>query len=123
MFPLSFTGISVDKKQRIALKNLKMVGLNQRINHKPNELSGGEQQLVAIARALVNDPEIILADEPLSNVGTEHREIITEVIRGLKEEGKTIVMSAHEIPVEINKLIDRVFIFNESQLNESPRSK
>ncbi|MBU1853200.1 MAG: ABC transporter permease [Candidatus Omnitrophica bacterium] len=92
--PLIYSG----KKAVIenARKNLDSVGLSGRIAHKPNELSGGEQQRVAIARALVNDPLIILADEPTGNLDTKSEEEIIKILKGLNEQGKTIILVTHE---------------------------
>ncbi|MEI8185633.1 MAG: ABC transporter permease [Chlorobiaceae bacterium] len=93
--PHIYSGIKGDFRQE-AIKHLKMVGLEHRIDHTPNQLSGGEQQRVAIARALVRDPLIIFADEPTGNLDTKNSAEIMKILQGLHAEGKTIIMVTHE---------------------------
>ena len=88
-----------------ALEALEQVGLRKRTNHIPSQLSGGEQQRVCIARALINDPKIVLADEPTGNLDAVNEEIVLRLLRQLHQQGRTIVMVTHD-PV-VARLADR----------------
>jgi putative ABC transport system ATP-binding protein len=94
--PLIYAGYSKAERTRIAMETLKGVGLDNRALHKPNELSGGQRQRVAVARALVNDPSILLADEPTGNLDTKTSYEIMDLFDQLHKKGNTIVMVTHE---------------------------
>ena len=94
--PLIYAGYSKARRTEIAMETLRGVGLDNRALHKPNELSGGQRQRVAVARALVNDPSILLADEPTGNLDSKTSYEIMDLFDQLHKKGNTIVMVTHE---------------------------
>jgi putative ABC transport system ATP-binding protein len=97
--PLIYAGLKAKQRRELAMQALESVGLGDRVKHKPNEISGGETQRAAIARALVNDPLIILADEPTGNLDTKTGEEIMKIFYKLHQQGHTIIMVTHEAEV------------------------
>jgi len=105
--PMAFAGVSQDERKRQAKELLESVGLGERIDHKPTELSGGEQQRVAIARALVNNPSVVLCDEPTGNVDSKTGKEVMEILRKLnREQQQTFVIVTHD-PL-VAESVDRI---------------
>lgn len=95
--PMIFQRVSRSQRAQRAAELLVKVGLSDRAKHRPNELSGGERQRVSLARALANDPDIILADEPTGNLDSESGNTVMELLKRLKdEEGKTVIVVTHD---------------------------
>ncbi|HLG01832.1 MAG TPA: ABC transporter ATP-binding protein [Acidimicrobiia bacterium] len=97
--PLLLAGQRPDFARERALETLKLVGLEHRVDHRPNELSGGEQQRVTVARALAGRPSIVWADEPTGNLDTETAERVMQLIHDLHREGLTIMLVTHDAKI------------------------
>ena len=113
-FPMEWTRKPEEEIEKRVSELLETVGLQHRANHFPSQLSGGEQQRVAFARALANDPPLILADEPTGNLDTTNAQKIIQVLQTLKEHGKTIIVSTHDM--QITELADQVLYLKEGRL-------
>jgi putative ABC transport system ATP-binding protein len=94
--PLVYAGVKKEDRDKRAIKALENVGLGNRVDHKPNELSGGQRQRVAVARALINNPSIILADEPTGNLDSKTSVEIMALIEDIHSKGNTIILVTHE---------------------------
>ncbi|SFE06078.1 ABC transporter ATP-binding protein [Succiniclasticum ruminis] len=117
--PLVYAGVPEEERLERARIALRDVGLEDRVDHKPNELSGGQRQRVAIARALVNNPAIVMADEPTGNLDTKSSYEIMEIFKKLNAMGKTIVMVTHE--PDIGQQTKRILVMRDGHLNSDER--
>ena len=102
MLPMLYAGKPKAEREAIAKKVISHVGLENRMNHKPNELSGGQRQRVAVARALVNNPSIILADEPTGNLDSKTSSEIMSLFAEIHQNGNTIILVTHEEDIARN---------------------
>lgn len=116
IMPLLIRGMSKQEATEVAMESIKMVGLWDRVSHKPNELSGGQQQRVAIARALVTKPALLLADEPTGALDSQTGKEILELFKDLNEAGNTIVMITHDKNVANSS--KRIVYLNDGVLSE-----
>jgi putative ABC transport system ATP-binding protein len=100
--PLLYAGVGREERSRRALESLRAVGIEDRKNHLSNQLSGGQKQKVAIARALVNRPSLLLADEPTGNLDSKSGEELLGILTRLNAEGATIVLVTHDLAIARN---------------------
>lgn len=114
MLPMVFQRIPLRERQTRARKLLEEVGLGERLYHLPPELSGGERQRVAICRALSNNPEVILADEPTGNLDSKRGEEVVEMLNKLSKEGKTIIMVTHNL--DMAKHADKIYRLKDGKI-------
>lgn len=112
--PMMYAGVGRRERKQRALEALQRVGLEDRVDHKPNELSGGQKQRVAVARALVNNPSIILADEPTGNLDSKSTQEVIDLFKKLNEEGVTILIVTHE--QEIANETKRIVSFRDGEI-------
>lgn len=113
--PTVFAGMSTDEGIERGIELLNLVGLGERLHHKPSELSGGQQQRVAIARALANNPSIILADEPTGNLDLNTGKEIIELLKRLnREQGVTIISATHDL--KMLDVSDRIVWIRDGQI-------
>jgi putative ABC transport system ATP-binding protein len=117
MLPLMFQGVDSFERESIAEELLEKVELADRMDHYPNQISGGQMQRVAIARALANDPEVILADEPTGNLDTKTGLKVMEFLQKLNSEGKTVIMVTHE-PELAEKYADVVYWLRDGKVEK-----
>ncbi|MFV0246775.1 MAG: cell division ATP-binding protein FtsE [Mycoplasmatales bacterium] len=114
-FSLDVTGYPKDQKEEKVLKTLKLVGIHTKKDKYPDELSGGQQQRAAIARAIVDDPEILVCDEPTGNLDPENAIAIMEILKKLNNSGKTILMATHDVGI-VNKYKSRVVLMRNGKI-------
>jgi putative ABC transport system ATP-binding protein len=113
-FPMEWIQKPFDQIEKRVDELLETVGLQHRANHFASQLSGGEQQRVAFARALANDPQVILADEPTGNLDQKNGQKIVQVLQLLKSQGKTIIVSTHD--EQISALADMILLLEDGKL-------
>jgi putative ABC transport system ATP-binding protein len=119
--PLIYSGLPSDKRLEMAKNAMRQVDLEQRMYHKPNELSGGQRQRVAVARALVNNPSILLADEPTGNLDTATGNEIMALFERLYQQGNTIVLVTHEHDIALHA--HRVIHVRDGKVEKDERIK
>ena len=120
MLPLIYAGYNKKEREKKALEALKKVGLSDRVKHKPNELSGGQRQRVAVARALVNNPSIILADEPTGNLDSKTSSEIMNLFQEIHNNGNTVIIVTHE--EDIAKYTKRIISLKDGKIESDKKN-
>ena len=121
MVPLLMQGLPTDDARLKAHKVLERLGLGERFENRPSQLSGGEQQRVSVARAIAHDPEIVFADEPTANLDSETSQLILDYFRELNNNGQTIIMITHE--TEYARQTDRIIHMADGEITEDEQLK
>lgn len=120
--PLIFRGVPKKERTERAMEMLKAVGLEERANHKPFEMSGGQQQRVSIARAFVNNPPIVFADEPTGNLDTKTTYEMMDLITGMaKKNHQTLIIVTHDL--ELSEYADRIVILQDGKIERIEKRK
>jgi len=114
MVPLLMQGLSTKEATKVAHKALDKVGMKDKHDNLPSQLSGGEQQRVAVARAIANEPKILFADEPTSNLDSSTSKVVLDLFKELNAKGQTILLITHEI--EYTKYADRVVVMSDGNI-------
>lgn len=120
VLPLIYAGYSTSERKARGEEVLEQVGLADRMDHRPNQLSGGQRQRVAVARALVNNPSIILADEPTGNLDTKTSEEIMNLFNDIHKNGNTVILVTHE--EEIAQRAQRIIRLRDGMIESDERS-
>ena len=119
--PLIYAGVPAEKRLEMARNAMRQVDLEKRMHHKPNELSGGQRQRVAVARALVNNPSILLADEPTGNLDTATGNEIMALFERLYQQGNTIILVTHELDIALHA--HRIIHIRDGKVEKDERIK
>jgi putative ABC transport system ATP-binding protein len=119
--PLLYKGLSTSKRNNMARAMLERVGLNDRCYYYPRQLSGGQTQCVAIARALVNQPELIIADEPTGNLDTESSRLVMELLSEIHKAGNTVIFVTHN--PELTRYATRVVYMQDGAIKHDEQTK
>jgi len=122
MLPMMFQGIDEFEREDKAEELLKLVELSDRMDHYPNQLSGGQMQRVAIARALANDPDVVLADEPTGNLDTQTGENVMKFLLKLNKQGKTIILVTHDSDLAL-EYASEIYWLKDGKLEKVTRKK
>ncbi len=121
ILPMIYGDVPKEEREKRAVKFLKMMGLEKRIDHTPAQLSGGEKQRVAIARALTCNPSLILADEPTGNIATDQANEVMKIFQDLNERGHTLVVITHE--EDIGACAKRIITIKDGRLVSDKKNK